>query len=277
MTNSMIKLLETTDAQEMAAGFKQIELAQAAIQKNLKRGHDYGEIGGTNKPTLLKPGAEKVLMMFGLKSEYEIMTQIEDWQKGIFSYTVKCTLSKGDEKITEGLGSCNNQEDKYKYRWAYDNEIPEGTDLSTLKTNGRGKYRVLNDEPWSLVNTILKMAKKRAQIDATLTVASLSEIFTQDLEDIADFESREATETMNEQDAGKRKLSFGKYKGMTYEEVFRQDPGYLKWIADNARNPIDKKAAEHLLANGVEAKKTPPEKEEEAEPQYDINPEEIPF
>lgn len=277
MTNSMIKLLETTDMQEMAAGFKQIEVAQAAIQKNLKRGHDYGVIAGTNKPTLLKPGAEKILMMFGLKSEYEIITQIEDWTKGIFAYTVKCTLSKGDEKITEGLGSCNNQEDKYKYRWVYEKEIPAGTDLSTLKANSKGKFRIPNDEPWSLVNTILKMAKKRAQIDATLTVASLSEIFTQDLEDIADFENREVIETMNEQDAGKRRLTFGKFKGMTFEEVFRKDPGYLKWVAEKGGNQVDRMAAAHLLANGVEAKKTPPEKEEEIEPQYDINPEEIPF
>ena len=34
-----------------------------------------------------------------------------------------------------------------------------------------------------LANTVLKMAKKRAQVDAVLTVASLSEIFTQDMED----------------------------------------------------------------------------------------------
>ena len=45
------------------------------------------------------------------------------------------------------------------------------------------EYLVENDDPYTLVNTVLKMAKKRAQVDAALTVASLSEIFTQDLED----------------------------------------------------------------------------------------------
>ena len=46
------------------------------------------------------------------------------------------------------------------------------------------KYRIDNDDPYTLANTVLKMAKKRAQIDAVLTVASLSEIFTQDMEDL---------------------------------------------------------------------------------------------
>jgi hypothetical protein len=74
----------------------------------------------------------------------------------------------------------------------YEKEIPVGVDKENLvKKEFTGpygkymKYRLDNDDPYTLANTVLKMAKKRAQVDATLTVASLSEIFTQDIEDLS--------------------------------------------------------------------------------------------
>jgi hypothetical protein len=39
-------------------------------------------------------------------------------------------------------------------------------------------------EPADVANTVLKMAKKRAQIDLTLTATAASDIFTQDVEDL---------------------------------------------------------------------------------------------
>src|SRR5690606_28333663 len=42
-------------------------------------------------------------------------------------------------------------------------------------------------EPWSLCNTVLKMAKKRALIDATLSATRSSGIFTQDVEDLREW------------------------------------------------------------------------------------------
>jgi hypothetical protein len=48
------------------------------------------------------------------------------------------------------------------------------------------------------MNTVLKMAKKRAQIDAVLTATAASAIFTQDLEDIPDY-LRDAVEENQEQ------------------------------------------------------------------------------
>ncbi len=41
-----------------------------------------------------------------------------------------------------------------------------------------------NDNPADDYNTVLKMAKKRALVDAVLTATAASDIFTQDLEDI---------------------------------------------------------------------------------------------
>lgn len=46
-------------------------------------------------------------------------------------------------------------------------------------------YRVPNDDIPSLVNTIIKIAQKRAYVGAVITAANASEFFTQDLEDMA--------------------------------------------------------------------------------------------
>ncbi|WP_427340945.1 hypothetical protein, partial [Caloranaerobacter sp. DY30410] len=254
--NNALSIIDNVDIQQVAGTMQKIARFQAVIQKTLKKNHDYGVINGTSKPTLLKPGAEKILMLMGLTSEYDIIEKIEDYEKGIFAYTIKCTLYKNGQKITEGVGSCNSREDKYRWRWVTEKDLPIGIDKSTLKSKtdsyGRIKYRVENDDICSIANTILKMAKKRAQIDATLTVASLSEIFTQDVEDIAQFHQAEELETMTENEARNIKLTFGKHKGQTLGEILEKDRTYIKWLVLNAKDEIVKKACKMLLANNPE-------------------------
>lgn len=150
-----LSIIDAVSIQQVQATMEKIAQFQKVIQMALHQNHDYGVVPGTEKPTLLKPGAEKILMMMGLRSEFEIADSTRDWENGFFQYQVRCKLYKNDTLITEGLGSANTKESKY------------------VKGN-----------PFTLDNTILKMAKKRALIDATLLVASLSDIFTQDMEDI---------------------------------------------------------------------------------------------
>lgn len=272
---------------------------QAVVQATLKKDHDYGIIPGTNKPTLLKPGAEKILMMFGLTTEYQFLDRTENFEKGFFAYTLKCTISKGGQKITEGVGQANTMEGKYRYRWVSEKDIPEGMAKETLqfKTyNGQygdyNKYKIENDDPFTLANTVLKMAKKRAQVDAVLTVASLSEVFTQDIEDMKEFLQSEQMDNMSEKDAKNIKLSFGKHKGKTLGEVLKIERSYIEWLNENAKDEAMRKAAFELL-NGEDneadkkkkdnskksnkAKKNEPEAE--ANPEYndedfDLTPEE---
>jgi len=153
-----ISIIDSINLAQVQATMAKINQFQTIVQKTLKQNHDFGVIPGTPKPTLLKPGAEKILMLMGLTSEYEIVEKVQDYEGGFFAFTVKCTLSKGDTKITEGIGHANTRERRY--------------------VSGR------NQDPFTLANTVLKMAKKRSQVDAVLTVASLSDIFTQDLEDM---------------------------------------------------------------------------------------------
>lgn len=161
--NNSMAIIDSVNLQQVAATMQKITQFQQIIQKTLHQNHDYGIIPGSDKPTLLKPGGEKILMMMGLRSEFEIVDSTRDWKEGFFQYQVRCKLYKGDVLITEGLGCCNTKEKKYR-----------------------------NQDPYTLDNTVLKMAKKRALIDATLLVASLSDIFTQDLEDL-DIEGQPVT------------------------------------------------------------------------------------
>lgn len=213
-----LTIIDTVDLDSIESGLQKISRFQQIVQKTLKRGHDYGVIPGTDKPTLLKPGAEKILMLMGLTSEYHITERIQDYDKGFFAFTVRCELYKNGIKITEGVGHCNTKERKYR-----------------------------NQDPYTLANTCLKMAKKRAQIDATLTVASLSEVFTQDIEDMTEFIQQEKLETMTPTDAANMKITFGKYKGKMIREVYRNDKQYIQWLANNAKDQVMKQAAQTVL------------------------------
>src|SRR5918999_4508227 len=49
------------------------------VSRVLRRDVDYGRIPGTEKLTLLKPGAEKLTTFFGLSTRFQLIERIEDW------------------------------------------------------------------------------------------------------------------------------------------------------------------------------------------------------
>jgi hypothetical protein len=161
--------------------------ARAFLATALQSGRDHGVIPGTgDKATLLKPGAERICAGFGVRVHPEIVEQEIDhdrevpWTKrkrkwlnrfqgdrefewetergvsyGLYRFVVRVTLYQIDTglAIGSGIGSCSTMESKYV------------------------------DRPRDAENTVLKMAKKRGLIDATLTTFGLSDQFTQDLDD----------------------------------------------------------------------------------------------
>lgn len=191
--------LELPDNELLKTNMRAIKEFQRIVHQNMVAGHDYGVIPGTgNKPTLLKPGAEKITKILGLADTYGFMDKQEDWNKPFFRYLVQCTLTAvgSGVVVTQGIGECNSYESKYRYRWVYEKDIPQGitkTDLASKQFTARNgnkflKYRLDNEDIFSQVNTLVKMACKRALVAAALSAGRLSEIFTQDLEDIVDQE-----------------------------------------------------------------------------------------
>ncbi|MEK5037325.1 hypothetical protein [Sporosarcina sp. FSL K6-3457] len=135
---------------------RRIDDLNVFVQNSMVKGIDYGMISGFSKPTLLKPGAEKLCDAFGFSKTVDVVNRIEQWEVGVFAYEVKMTLTRKDNGIieAEGLGSCNSKEAAYRHQDAF-----------------------------TIVNTVLKMAKKRALIDAILSATRASGLFTQDIED----------------------------------------------------------------------------------------------
>lgn len=253
-----LSIIETVDIDNISTTMAKIAQMQSVVQKTLKQGHDFGEVPGTNKPTLLKPGGEKICMLFGLNPEYEFLQVTEDYDKEFFSYNIRCTLFRNGQPVAQGVGSCNSKEKKY--RFINVDEIPEnymGTSESFTDKYGRQKYKINNPDICSLVNTILKMAKKRAFIDAVLQVASLSEVFTQDLEDMGDFIQQENdNSTMTLEQATAIKINFGKYKGTTLGELVKKDGQYCDWLfsKNEKTDPVIKKALGIILEEAIKAK-----------------------
>ncbi|BAH07647.1 hypothetical protein CKR_2596 [Clostridium kluyveri NBRC 12016] len=133
-----------------------VELLQSFVKEMMIINIDYGFIPNCSKPSLFKSGAEKLCDIFGFSKKIEILNRVEDWEKALFHYEIKTILINKKTGLieAEGIGSCNNRERKYK-----------------------------NQDGYSIVNNILKMAKKRAFIDAVLSATRSSGLFTQDMED----------------------------------------------------------------------------------------------
>lgn len=190
-----------------------------ATKEVLSDGLDYGKIPGTgDKPTLLKPGAEKLCFLFGLRPTFEVVQSVEDWERGLFYYRYRCTLhDAAGGVIADGEGSCNSREKKYRYR-SVERTCPEcgketikrskfpprdqpnaqpgwycyakiggcGANFAAedIRIAEQESGQIENTEPYDLINTLQKMAQKRALIAAVLVGTGASQFFTQDVEDM---------------------------------------------------------------------------------------------
>ena len=189
----------------------QVNLIQNVMRSVMTEGEHYGCIPGCGtKKTLLQPGAQKLTMTFRLAPEYQL--QETDLPRGHKEYRVICTLKNmgNGAFVGQGVGCCSTMESKYRYRAAV-RKCPKCGKESIIK--GKAEYgggwlcfgkkggcgekwadgakeiegqnldRVEGENPADFFNTVLKIAKKRAFVDATITATAASDIFTQDIGD----------------------------------------------------------------------------------------------
>lgn len=191
----------------------QVALIQEVMASVMKKDEHYGTIPGTNKPSLLKAGAEKLIMTFRLVPDVE--EQTIEFDNGHRECRVKVKLyTQNGIYLGSGVGSCSTMEGKYRFRTGPTeltaNAVPKeywdarktnpaeaqkllGGPGHVAKKNDHGEWviaiqgdKVEHDNPADYYNTVLKMAKKRALVDACLTVTAASDIFTQDVEDMTE-------------------------------------------------------------------------------------------
>jgi hypothetical protein len=137
----------------------------------LIRDVDFGKVPWAKTPSLWKSGAEKILLGYGLYYDTEVIDSYKDFQSGMFYYEVKATAYDQQGRVVRtGVGCCNTSE-------------------SSFGTSGS----------FNSANSALKKAKKRAVVDLALTLGSLSNCFSQDLED--DNNTQRASEILRDDDA----------------------------------------------------------------------------
>lgn len=125
------------------------------VRSALVEGVDFGSIPtkrGPSKPSLWKPGAEKICGMLGVTVHFPTLA---DYEQAALQGTelkhiiMRCAIQDASGRVVaDGVGARSLAQD------------------------------------YGDINKALKMAEKSAHIDATLRMAGLSEVFTQDLEDL---------------------------------------------------------------------------------------------
>lgn len=165
-----------------------VNLIQAVMKSVMKKDVHYGVVPGCGaKPTLLKPGAEKIMATFKLSAD-PVVDDLSQEDVIRFRITVKLSTFAGIF-VGSGIGECSSNEEKFKWRKAIGKEFDETPEDRRRKkwrkgSNGEYQEEQIRTNPADLANTILKMAKKRALIDAVLTATAASDIFNQDIEDL---------------------------------------------------------------------------------------------
>lgn len=171
---------------------QRIDAIQGLMRTVLKEGVDYGKIPGMpkdSKPTLFKPGSEQILSMFCIAAK-PIVEDLSTPDCFRYRVTVELTNEASGTFLGAGVGECSSHETKYKWRRTYVKEEYDATDpdrrrikFSRFQKNGKWETvqeMQIRQEPADVANTCLKIAKKRGQIDATLTTTGASSMFGQD-------------------------------------------------------------------------------------------------
>lgn len=192
---------------QVASGLK---LIHDVMKQCMEDGKDYGKVPGCgDKPGLFQPGAQKLSMMFQLNPEVK-EEKTEDYGGYHRGYRLVVRVTNGS-KFADGVGECSTLESKYRYRNS-SLKCPSCGKEAVLKSKNPGEGwfcwakkggcgakfapdaeaitsqnvgKVENENPADHWNTVRKMAFKRAFVHAIINATNTSELWSQDLEDLA--------------------------------------------------------------------------------------------
>lgn len=141
------------------------------VRTQMNEGTDYGIIPGTQKQSLYKPGAEKLANLFGVGVRIVAKDKEIDHHQNfaMFSYTMEAYHLRTGTIIGQCEGACNSFEKKYKNR----------------TVQGAKEETPIGD----VINTLMKMAQKRAYVGVIIQATGASDFYTQDIDDAQDAEA----------------------------------------------------------------------------------------
>lgn len=156
--------------------FVSSQLREANFSDPKSKGYgegDFGTIPGTPKPCLLQPGAQKILRLFGLGVRVKQVDKEIDRHANfaMFTYRAEVIHLKTGNIVAESEGTANSQEKKYKNRTVW-----------FTNKSGQRESKMEETPIFDVLNTLMKMAQKRAMIGATIQATGASDFFTQDFE-----------------------------------------------------------------------------------------------
>lgn len=203
---------------------------EAMKEKVLIPKRDYDTIPGTPKPTLLKPGAERLLLACGMTHRAELQDKIEDFNDGFFFYRYSVTVSKYVNGAKLDIASCeasaNSKEKRYR-----------------------------NQDPYTTQNTLIKMAIKRALVGATLQATATSGLFTQDVEDM-DLQQEQPNQNPERPPGPGGKVASEKSARMLYavatKELSWTHQEFLKWLQDTFSVSDSKKLSQRQVSWAID-------------------------
>lgn len=159
---------------------------QTVMRQVMEEGIDYGKIPGTDKPSIFKPGAEKLAVTFHLGIGDPIVTDLGDGYERRYRVSVPVIAPTG-VVLAVGVGECSTEEDKYAWRRPNHQKEYDAApaDRRRIKYQRNGEeWQQVRTHPADASNTILKMAHKRAYIHGIVMATGAGSIFGQDLEDL---------------------------------------------------------------------------------------------
>ena len=247
--SNMIEANQTSligvSSQDVKAISAHLKVIKEFVSGEMKSGldNDYAVIPGTNKRSLLKPGAEKLMRLFHLSSKVECVEKTISPEENfaMFVYKAQIIHIKTGTIVAECEGISNNHEKKYKEKSIYKNG---------KKTGEKENIPVMD-----ILNTLMKMAQKRAIVGAVILATGASDYFTQDEDEIQKQYEKKPVDnskfvdvTPNPSGLDGYEIQVGKHKGKTLAEVGKKElTNYLNWISNNKSN-IDGKMLEFVNA-----------------------------
>lgn len=191
---------------------------QKFVREVMVEGTHYGPpFPNSTKQVLYKAGGELLMEVYGYAVDVHVLKRIEKWTAAeggpFFHYEVEALIysKRTGNFVGRGIGSCNTRENRYRWRQG-ERACPSCGQEAIIK--GKAQYgggwlcwktkggcgakfaendaaitdqkagKVPNDDVETLVNTVLKIAKKRAYLDGAIAMTQSSGLFT--IEDDSD-------------------------------------------------------------------------------------------